>query len=510
MLGGLAALPPHRGRVRRRIRRTTKGDAVRRRMTTWILGAVLAAGLATTAQSQTSDTDAGPIVAPEIVPVAAPSKLVVIQHNTDGSRTRYDSALQEAADTGAHAVILQEVCNSWVKEGLPTGWQHNYSPTKTKTTANACPGPHTDKGVLVAWTRPAEAVTTPTFSLKKEPKDRTRKPKLVCLGVTSGAKYTICGTHLVAFKNLCPDKDNPTPDCMQPADEIREQQARKIRNKVKGWLGDRRVIIGGDFNTNPKDTPLDYLYAQPAGASKQGRFIEAEQLGSKGKPVRKGQDTAEGRKIDYLFFSDNFTSVKHPGKLAPLKFIDAETPNGVKSGHARLLATVQIPDSIPGGDSAGDGSAPAPAPCADNDCFRAQLGVQDYVHNENSRRSDVRLRRFVLDRKFYARSYPDVDAWAQEAARVHGGNKYDYVESHWLNHGIAEGRMGSATFDPAYYLSIHPDVAAAYGATNFQGAIEHYVAHGQHEGRRSSIFFDVAHYKARYADIAGASNQDAM
>ena len=120
--------------------------------------------------------------------------------------------------------------------------------------------------------------------------------------------------------------------------------------------------------------------------------------------------------------------------------------------------------------------------------------------------SDPRLARIIFDRQFYIDSYPDVLSWAQGKVATQGGNIYDHAQWHWLNYGIPWGRMGAATFDPIYYMNVHPDVSAAYGWNNYQGAISHYISNGRFEGRRASVFFYPAHYKARYGDMAGAAN----
>jgi alpha-tubulin suppressor-like RCC1 family protein len=55
------------------------------------------------------------------------------------------------------------------------------------------------------------------------------------------------------------------------------------------------------------------------------------------------------------------------------------------------------------------------------------------------------------------------------------------AEGHWMNNGIAEGRIGSKTFSPAQYLQLNPDLGL--GATNYQGAVDHYIGSGRSEGR---------------------------
>jgi hypothetical protein len=59
-------------------------------------------------------------------------------------------------------------------------------------------------------------------------------------------------------------------------------------------------------------------------------------------------------------------------------------------------------------------------------------------------------------------------------------------------------------FDVAYYLSIYPDLQAAFGPTNYAAALNHWVTYGLYEGRRSSPSFDVAYYLASYPDLQAA------
>lgn len=481
---------------------------MRRRMTTWILGAFVAAGLVTT--GGTTIDDPGPVVAPEIRTVAGAATLKVVQRNVDGRRVRFDNTVKVAKNGKAQVLLMQEVCQAWLAD-LPRGWRVSYATTQPGASKH-CPeieqgsGVH-PKGVVAIWTKNKKNWSSEAVPL--EP-DINRTPTMACLHVKSdGTQHTACSTHLVAY-------DEPAPGRTQDALDIRQRQTSQMQayfsKLLSGKKGKKhRVVVGGDFNNTPKAhhertdyDPMAYLYASPQGTSRGGQFTEGSQLaGTKNRTdgrggaatVPKKKKSGQSRKIDYIFFSTNFVPLGHPGQMTTSKM--------KQKHHSRLVAKVSL--QAP----AGDGTATPPAPCSDNDCFRARLGAQTYVYNENSKHSDVRLRRFVLDRKFYARAYPDVMAWAQARSRE-GGNLYDHVEWHWLNRGIAEGRMGAATFDPPYYLSIHPDVAGAYGATNYQGAIEHYVAHGQHEGRRGSIFFDVNHYRARYGDLASTPVKDAM
>ncbi|MBM6403619.1 glycoside hydrolase family 16 protein [Phycicoccus sp. CSK15P-2] len=146
-----------------------------------------------------------------------------------------------------------------------------------------------------------------------------------------------------------------------------------------------------------------------------------------------------------------------------------------------------------------------PAPQCDNECWRGQLGGQNYTYHPSSNPSDPRLMRIIFDSQFYLDRYPSVLEWAQGKVASQGGNIYEHAEWHWRNYGISGGLMGSATFDPIHYMNTQPDVAAAFGATNYLAAIQHFVTYGRHEGRRSSLVFDTTFYRNRYPDIAAHS-----
>jgi alpha-tubulin suppressor-like RCC1 family protein len=81
---------------------------------------------------------------------------------------------------------------------------------------------------------------------------------------------------------------------------------------------------------------------------------------------------------------------------------------------------------------------------------------------------------------------PDVYNWLDYLA-INGLESalptQEAAEQHWINHGIAEGRIASKTFSPSQYLQLNPDIANAYGATNYAGAVAHYVTNGRDEGR---------------------------
>ncbi|WNG36519.1 peptidase M10 [Archangium violaceum] len=101
-----------------------------------------------------------------------------------------------------------------------------------------------------------------------------------------------------------------------------------------------------------------------------------------------------------------------------------------------------------------------------------------------------------LDTVFYVHSYGDL--------RAAFGNNWAAARDHWYGTGINEGRRGSVHFDAAYYLSIHPDLIAAFGANNYAAALNHWIGAGINEGRRGSLEFDVRYYLNANADLKAA------
>ncbi len=67
---------------------------------------------------------------------------------------------------------------------------------------------------------------------------------------------------------------------------------------------------------------------------------------------------------------------------------------------------------------------------------------------------------------------------------VYGLLKYSQLRSHWLTHGISEGRIAHPEFHAASYRGRYADLRAAFGS-NLALYYKHYVAHGQYEGRNA-------------------------
>lgn len=80
----------------------------------------------------------------------------------------------------------------------------------------------------------------------------------------------------------------------------------------------------------------------------------------------------------------------------------------------------------------------------------------------------------VFNATFYANKYPDLKAtYGEDAVKL---------LNHFKNHGMAEGRQGSAEFDVKAYKARYADLQAAYG-DNLKLYYEHYMTCGKKEGR---------------------------
>jgi hypothetical protein len=282
--------------------------------------------------------------------------------------------------------------------------------------------------------------------------------------------------------------------------ECTTKNTRELRAWSNAGGADIR-IIAGDFNTNVPGAPGEWgSIANMKEVFGSNGFKVAGVWGPLDWIWRKGQSNVSNEtRVEYddakaVNASMNYSD--HRGGFEDLTY-QAADGNGKLAKEAELPETDNAPEDDP---------ATTPPQVCDNDCWRAFLGVYAYEFPTTSNASDPRLARIIFDRKFYVNAYPDVYAWAQNKAATSGGTIFQRGEEHWLDHGIAEGRMGSPTFDPAAYMAWQPDVAAAFGATNYNAAITHYINYGRFEGRRATVFFDPAAYKARYADIAGFAN----
>jgi hypothetical protein len=102
----------------------------------------------------------------------------------------------------------------------------------------------------------------------------------------------------------------------------------------------------------------------------------------------------------------------------------------------------------------------------------------------------------VFDPAFYLSIYPDLQAAF--------GSDAEAARQHWLTYGIDEGRVASPTFDIGEYQATHPELAAVDNLA----VVDHFLESGLATAGASSPFFDAAYYVGRYPDLAAAFGSD--
>ena len=101
----------------------------------------------------------------------------------------------------------------------------------------------------------------------------------------------------------------------------------------------------------------------------------------------------------------------------------------------------------------------------------------------------------VFDAKYYSAKYADVSS-------------SNAAES-WQKDGLIKGRVGSAVFDPVYYLQQNPDVIKKInGPTDYVGAALHWLEYGIQEGRPSHPEFNIKYYVKNNQDLYQAYGVD--
>lgn len=124
--------------------------------------------------------------------------------------------------------------------------------------------------------------------------------------------------------------------------------------------------------------------------------------------------------------------------------------------------------------------------------------------------SEGRKGKSTFDVKFYKYAYPDLSRGY--------GNNYKLYYLHYLSYGIKEGRKGYSTsfyngvdyspvYNMDYYKNSYYDLYRAFG-NNYEALISHFVNHGMKEGRQGNGTFNVYYYMNRYPDLYRGYNRD--
>jgi endonuclease/exonuclease/phosphatase family metal-dependent hydrolase len=121
---------------------------------------------------------------------------------------------------------------------------------------------------------------------------------IICVKVEWATPTRVCATHLTHLDTTSCDSypDDGFQTC-------RSMQAAEVEGHVDDYIGNGvAVVVGGDFNAEPRQGALDHLYdnwVNPEGSG-HGDFKEVDQ----GEPAcRCGEDTRGSQKLDYVFVS---------------------------------------------------------------------------------------------------------------------------------------------------------------------------------------------------------------
>lgn len=134
-----------------------------------------------------------------------------------------------------------------------------------------------------------------------------------------------------------------------------------------------------------------------------------------------------------------------------------------------------------------------------NESGLQQLGLADAAGIANYYGLSKEDYSAAFDASYYYNNYADLQA-------VYGYDEKALLD-HFLNYGLAEGRIASPIFDITYYKKNNPDLAAVYG-DDLKKYCTHFAVYGMNEGRQGCATFNVNSYKLQYADLRQAYVND--
>lgn len=264
----------------------------------------------------------------------------IVQHNIEKKPAVLERALAKANEIDAHGLALQEVCPkevAWLRATYGAVWTIGEVPGK-KPAIVGCDlpdGTHDKPSSIVIWTGGTGGKVTP-YPVLAAPANAPGS--MVCVQFERAkVPVHLCSTHLISGDW----KDNATGIVYDGA-TVREKQTTAIKQIARDeWFAGPRNhfgIIGGDFNGQPGQPPLDKLYDNALGGT--GEFTEYNRSGAS----RNGEVTSEAdgsntesgepfsRKIDYVFFSTNRAPIDGPAvNVIP-----------TASDHHMLVSTVHM------------------------------------------------------------------------------------------------------------------------------------------------------------------------
>ena len=230
---------------------------------------------------------------------------------TGVTRTAANSIVSRDVQLASFNEICKDQYNDVVKRLKNAKWSNasrfSYFAMAVKT-KSSCRGHGGGNAIFVKAGLSNVTVTKLADDIAKE------RRNLVCamIGKTSD---TFCTTHITIQTNLVKLTATDTP---QPANVV---QLAQVNAKLEQYYNSgRRVIIAGDFNSQPSYGRLNGWYAPsvstPANGNNSGAYREIDDLDARcpgyGERTENTNDKAtpcpSGSKIDLIFFRENLVS----------------------------------------------------------------------------------------------------------------------------------------------------------------------------------------------------------
>lgn len=302
------------------------------------LVAVLIGALSAADVRQSTAAEASPTAPParasgsDDVPAPRLTQFRIVDHNIEHTTSALKRVLQRARKVKAVAITVQEICwwqarglsrqhpdwtISWMKD-QESGWclKHSSSGEISLDQQDKRRG----IGNVAIWTGGRRGKTS-SITFRSQRIDDHRG--MACVTWTRGARQRVCSVHLMSPKTRTQAK-------------ARTRQAREVHRITSTWISqDDLVVLGGDFNSQPKRITLDYLYVLRGRG--QFREITPPPAGALG-DCRCTQVTADGgrTKIDYVFFSANRMT---PDAYRTLTITRTQSDHHMLNGWAMVDAT---------------------------------------------------------------------------------------------------------------------------------------------------------------------------
>lgn len=291
------------------------------------------------------------------------AKVVIVNHNIAGERTDkkadWKGVKREAeGKSGADLVTMQEACtadyNGFRDHFRPKGWDVVFVAMKKAAEGDLKECRGGDKGLVLAAKTRHKLMNVKAYPLPvqgKLPGDPGylggREFFLFCADVRAmpvqvPGSFRLCTTHLWAGHSTTNEKPGEN-------EKIRAEQAGVIAKILEAASPNRRIILTGDFNAEPKSAAMDEIYRvnRDGSINRDNRFWEVDQsyddiCGEGDKLCRDGRNTRPLSKVkgDYIFASHIGVNPHSGLKLTEL-YVPGGKPNPLNN-HRLMKAWVNF------------------------------------------------------------------------------------------------------------------------------------------------------------------------